>query len=93
MRGLHVCGPRRRRANGVSIGLAALALLAVGCAPAAAQSQPIKSPQDAQCRNEARDHVFTAPNPKGLSPYGLGAELYHACMRRLGAEPGRPSRR
>jgi len=71
----------------------AATLLALGIQPASAQSQPIKSPQDAQCRSEARDHVFTAPNPKGLSPYGLGAELYHACMRRLGAEPGRPSRR
>lgn len=60
---------------------------------ALAQNQPIKSPQDAQCRNEARDHVFIAPNPKRLSPYDLGASLYHACMRRLGAEPDRPVRR
>jgi hypothetical protein len=60
---------------------------------AAAQNQPITSPQDAQCRTEARDHVFTAPNPKRLAPYDLGASLYHACMRRLGAEPDRAPRR
>ena len=70
---------------------AAAALLVVGIAPA--QAQPIKSPQDATCRDEARNHVFSAPNPKGLTPYALGAELYHACMQRLGAEPRRPPRR
>jgi len=74
-------------------GLAAAILLTGVLSPAVAQNQPIKSPEDARCRDEARDHVFTAPNPKGLSPYGLGAELYHACMRRLGAEPARGSRR
>jgi hypothetical protein len=68
-------------------------LLVLGASSASAQNQPITSPQDAQCRGEARDHVFMAPNPKGLSPYALGAELYHACMRRLGAEPERPRRR
>lgn len=77
----------------VRIGLAAAVLLVAALSPASAQNQPIKSPEDATCRDEARDHVFTAPNPKGLTPYGLGAELYHACMRRLGAEPGKPPRR
>ncbi|MCJ2085390.1 hypothetical protein MKK88_05200 [Methylobacterium sp. E-005] len=75
------------------MGLAAAVLLAGVPASAFAQNQPIKGPEDAKCRGEARDHVFTAPNPKGLTPYGLGAELYHACMRRLGAEPARAPRR
>lgn len=68
----------------------AAALLAAGSTDAVAQDQPITSPQDAQCRDEARDQVFTAPNPKGLTPFALGAEIYHACMRRLGAEPKPP---
>ena len=69
------------------------ALLVAGTMACAAQNQPITSPQDARCRDEARDSVFTAPNPKGLSPFAHGAELYHACMRRLGAEPrGAPRR-
>jgi hypothetical protein len=68
--------------------VAAAVLLALAVSPASAQNEPITSPQDARCRDEARDHVFTAPNPNGLSPYALGAELYHACMKRLGAEQG-----
>jgi len=77
-----------------SIGIAAGVLAVLGFGLSTAQAEPpIKSPEDARCRDEARDHVFTAPNQKGLSPYGLGAELYHACMRRLGAEPARGSRR
>ena len=66
--------------------LAAALLLMAGTMASTAQNQPITSPQDARCRDEARDSVFTASNPKGLSPFALGAELYHACMRRLGAE-------
>lgn len=54
---------------------------------ALAQLQPpIKSPEDATCREDARSRLLGAPNPKGLSPFDLGAQLYHECMRRLGAE-------
>ena len=67
-------------------------MLAATCSCATAQEQPITSPQDARCRDEARDKVFTAPNPKGLMPFALGAEIYHACMRRLGAEEREPPR-
>jgi hypothetical protein len=66
--------------------LTAAVMLAATYSGAVAQDQPITSPQDAQCRDEARDKVFAAPNPKGLTPFALGAEIYHACMRRLGAE-------
>lgn len=51
--------------------LAATVLLACLPSSSLAQNQPIKSPEDARCRDGARDHVFTAPNPKGLTPYGL----------------------
>ncbi|MCJ2023636.1 hypothetical protein [Methylobacterium sp. J-067] len=68
----------------------AAAVLAATCSGAVAQDQPITSPQDAQCRDEARDKVFAAPNPKGLTPFALGAEIYHACMRRLGVETNPP---
>lgn len=54
---------------------------------ALAQTQPpIQSPEDATCRDDARSRLLGAPNPKGLSPFDLGAQLYHECMRRLGAE-------
>ena len=66
------------------------AVFAAACFGAVAQDQPITSPQDAQCRDEARDKVFASPNPKGLTPFALGAEIYHACMRRLGAETKPP---
>ena len=66
------------------------AVFAATCSGAVAQDQPITSSQDAQCRDEAREKVFAAPNPKGLTPFALGAEIYHACMRRLGAETKPP---
>lgn len=48
-----------------------------------AQGQPpIRSPQDAACRSEAQARVFGTPNPRGLSMHDLGAQIYHACMRR-----------
>ncbi|MEE7455927.1 hypothetical protein MPAR168_24225 [Methylorubrum populi] len=54
---------------------------------ASAQGQPpIQSPEDATCRDDARNRLLGAPNPKGLSPFDLGAQLYHECLRRLGAE-------
>lgn len=74
------------------IGIAGL-LVVTGTVASSAQNEPIKGPEDARCRDEARDLVFSGPNPKRLSPFDLGAEIYHACMRRLGAEGGPPPRR
>ena len=74
------------------IGIAGF-LVVTGTVASSAQNEPIKGPEDARCRDEARDLVFSAPNPKRLSPFDLGAEIYHACMRRLGAEGGSPPRR
>lgn len=72
----------------------AFTIIAASLAPALAIDEPpITSPQDATCRDEARDTVFSAPNPTQLSPYDLGAKLYHACMRRLHAERDVPPTR
>ncbi|WP_313899163.1 hypothetical protein [Methylobacterium sp. J-090] len=54
-----------------------------GRAFAQGASTPIQSPQDAACRNEARAKVFVTPDPKGLGLYGIGRQIYVACMRRL----------
>ncbi|MDP4021540.1 hypothetical protein Q8W71_02805 [Methylobacterium sp. NEAU 140] len=77
--------------------VALIALTATGSfTPAAAQAQPpIKSAQDAACRDEAQGRVFNAPNPQGLSMYDLGAQIYRACMQRSqsGTGAGRGRRR
>ncbi len=62
---------------------AAVALLVAAASPALAEP-PIKSPQDAACRDEARAKVFSAPNPEGLSLWDVGAKIYHACMATAG---------
>jgi hypothetical protein len=58
---------------------------------------PIRSPEDAACRTEARAKVFAAPNPNGLEIEEIGRQIYFACMKRIGgsaSEPaGRPRRR
>ena len=53
-----------------------------GPGTAAAQNQPIQSPQDAACREEARANLFSTPNPQGLGLYQLGTQIYYACMGR-----------
>ncbi|TXM99419.1 hypothetical protein FV242_25560 [Methylobacterium sp. WL64] len=65
-------------------------MLAVTTCGAVGQNQPFPSLQNAQCRGEARDKIFNTPNPKRLSPFLLGAEIYHACMRRLSAKSKSP---
>lgn len=67
----------------------AIVMTAAVSGAALAQSQPpIQGPEDATCREDARNRLLGAPNPRGLSPFDLGAQLYHECMRRLGAEGG-----
>ncbi len=70
--------------------LAVVVVLASHCSDAPAQKRPVTSPQDAQGSGGARDKVFTVQNPQGLTPFALGAEIYHACMRRLVFEPKPP---
>lgn len=70
------------------LGTCFVALLLVG--PAQAFDQPpIRSAQDAACRDDARSRVFNAPNPQGLSLWNLGAQLYHQCMARAGGGKAR----
>ena len=56
---------------------------------------PIRSPEDAACRLEAKAKVFATPNPRGLELEEIGKQIYYACMARLGqsAQPARPARR
>ncbi|MGU3667119.1 hypothetical protein ACLBX9_23260 [Methylobacterium sp. A49B] len=58
---------------------------------------PIRSPEDAACRLEARAKVFSTPNPHGLELEQIGRQIYFACMSRLGqanAQAGKnPGRR
>ena len=56
-------------------------------APVAAHAQgqpPIQSPQDAACRQEAANRVFSAPNPTGQSLYSIGRQIWFECMSRAG---------
>lgn len=80
------------RRAGALVAVAILGGLAGSGSTAFAQgeSTPIRSPQDAACRNEARAKVFATPDPRGLGPYAIGRQIYMACMRR--AQPG-PTRR
>lgn len=62
------------------------ALLMLAPAVALGQGQPpVQSPQDAACRNEAANRVFSVPNPRGLDPYVLGGQIWTQCMRQAGA--------
>jgi hypothetical protein len=83
---------RRRCAASMSSG--ALIGLLLAASPARAEP-PIRSPEDAACRLEAKAKVFTAPNPRGLELEEIGKQIYYACMARLdpSAGPAKPSGR
>jgi len=68
--------------------------LMLAVSPARAEP-PIRSPEDAACRLEARAKVFVAPNPRGLELEEIGKQIYYACMALLGeaAQPAKPARR
>lgn len=59
----------------------------------AQQEPPIQSPQDAACRTDARDKVFTAANPNNLSLWDLGSQIYHTCMAAFHGRGPHPDRR
>lgn len=75
---------------------AVLALGLVACMSCEAFAQqgepPITSPQDAACRNEARDKVFSAPDPHGLGLRAIGRQIYMACMKRASGRSSTPRR-
>jgi hypothetical protein len=64
-------------------------LLMAGSGPAQAEP-PIRSPEDAACRAEAKAKVFSAPNPEGLEIEEVGRGLYYACMDRITRKPKAP---
>lgn len=70
------------------IGTCLVAIALTGSALAFDQP-PIRSAQDAACRDDARARVFSAPNPQRLSLWTLGAQLYHQCMARSAGGKGR----
>ncbi|MHC2105660.1 hypothetical protein [Methylobacterium sp. CM6246] len=60
---------------------------------AARAEPPIRSPEDAACRNEARAKVFSAPNPQGLELEDIGRQIYFACMARTTQAAVQPPKR
>jgi hypothetical protein len=79
-----------RRSNLLGAGL--LALVALGGTSARAEP-PIRSPEDAACRAEAKAKVFSAPNPRHLAIEDLGRGLYNACIKRTAPKGKARSRR
>lgn len=60
-------------------------MVAVGLLGLVSQARaeaPIKSPQDAACRNEARAKVFVTPDPGGIGLYAVGRQIYMTCIAR-----------
>lgn len=73
---------RTSRRLSASLWSGALTGLVLAASPARAEP-PIRSPEDAACRLEAKAKVFSAPNPRGLELEEIGRQIYYACMRRL----------
>jgi hypothetical protein len=73
-------------ASGILMG----SMLWVGSAQA---EPPIRSPEDAACRMEARAKVFSAPNPTGLAIEDVGRQIYFACMKRISPASVQTARR
>lgn len=67
-------------------------LMMAGASQAQAEP-PIRSPEDAACRAEAKAKVFSAPNPKALDIEEIGRGLYHACMKRIAGQTRKTQRR
>jgi hypothetical protein len=80
------------RTRGPAIMSAALLTVIVLGEPARAEP-PIRSPEDAACRNEARAKVFSAPNPRGLELEDIGRQIYFACMARTNQAAAQPPKR
>ena len=73
----------------VTFVLAAFAAFGIGAAQA---EPPIRSPEDAACRAEAKARVFSEPNPRNLPIEELGKGIYYACMARIDGK-GKGSRK
>ncbi|ACL59814.1 hypothetical protein [Methylobacterium nodulans] len=77
--------------QGLARGIVVLGVMLAGVQ--AAHAQPIKSPQDQACRDEARARVFSTPDPQGVGPYVIGRQIYMACMQRASHRASVPHRR
>ncbi|SDM44432.1 hypothetical protein SAMN05216360_102113 [Methylobacterium phyllostachyos] len=75
---------RTRRRFSAGLWSGALIGLVLAANPARAEP-PIRSPEDAACRLEAKAKVFSAPNPRGLELEEIGRQIYYACMSRISA--------
>ncbi|WP_430913458.1 hypothetical protein [Methylobacterium sp. sgz302541] len=78
--------PARPRLTTLCLGLALAA--SVSGAALAQGEPPIKSAQDAACRDEARDRVFSTPDPQGIGLQAIGRQIYTACMQRAARAGG-----
>jgi hypothetical protein len=83
---------RRTLRRSIASGAGLIALAVLGATSAQAEP-PIRSPEDAACRAEARAKVFSAPNPRHLSIEDLGRGIYNACMKRTAPKGKARSRR
>lgn len=76
----------------ITAGAGLIALTTIGATSARAEP-PIRSPEDAACRAEAKAKVFSAPNPRHLSIEDLGRGIYNVCMKRSAPKGKARSRR
>jgi hypothetical protein len=74
--------PRILESTRVSMFAAVWIASALSCGTARAEP-PIRSPEDAACRLEARAKVFSTPNPQGLELEEIGRLIYFACRKRV----------
>lgn len=74
----------------VTIGLVAFGAYGIVAARA---EPPIRSPEDAACRAEAKARVFSAPNPRNLPIEELGKGIYYGCMARVDGKGKTPRKR
>ncbi|WP_279599054.1 hypothetical protein [Methylobacterium sp. J-076] len=79
----------QRYKQGLRLSLGFAAFAAFGLASARAEP-PIRSPEDAACRAEAKGRVFGAPNPRNLPLEELGKGIYFACMDRIAPKAKAP---
>ncbi|QEE38045.1 MULTISPECIES: hypothetical protein [unclassified Methylobacterium] len=77
----------------IPVWVSAVVLTTILGGEAARAEPPIRSPEDAACRNEARAKVFSAPNPQGLELEDIGRQIYFACMARTTQAAVQPPKR
>lgn len=69
-----------------------LVIAAVVSAGEVRAEPPVRSAQDAYCRDQARARVFSAPDPQNVGLHEVGRRIYQGCMRGLTRGQGRRAR-